>query len=59
MDEATIAQFVLSAIILVIFLGFLIWGTLSGQFKNIEEAKYKILEDETEDEDEKEEVNEE
>jgi cbb3-type cytochrome oxidase maturation protein len=58
MDEATIAQLVLSAIILVIFLGFLIWGIRSGQFKNIEEAKYKILEDETEDEDEKEEVNE-
>jgi cbb3-type cytochrome oxidase maturation protein len=58
MDEATIAQLVFSAIILVIFLGFLIWGIRSGQFKNIEEAKYKILEDETEDEDEKEEVNE-
>ncbi len=31
----------------VIFSGivFLIWGWRSGQFKNIEEAKYKMLED--------------
>ena len=26
-------------------LGFLIWGLLTGQFKDVEEAKYKMLED--------------
>ena len=24
---------------------FLVWGILSGQFKNVEEAKYRMLED--------------
>ena len=24
---------------------FLVWGIISGQFKNVEEAKYKMLED--------------
>jgi len=26
-------------------IGFLIWGISTGQFKNVEEAKYKMLED--------------
>jgi cbb3-type cytochrome oxidase maturation protein len=40
MNEATIALLVMSLLILVIFLAFLIWGVRSGQFKNVEEAKY-------------------
>lgn len=34
-----------SLTILSIFTGFIIWGIKSGQFKNMEEAKYKIFED--------------
>ena len=43
MNEATIALTVMSGLILIIFLGFLIWGIKSGQFKNIEESKYRML----------------
>ena len=43
MDEATIALTVMTGLLLVSFLGFLIWGIRSGQFKNIEEAKYRIF----------------
>ena len=39
MNEATIALTVMTFLIFVIFLGFLIWGIKSGQFKNVEEAK--------------------
>jgi cbb3-type cytochrome oxidase maturation protein len=45
MDEATIALTVMTFLIFVIFLGFLVWGFRSGQFKNIEEPKYRMLED--------------
>jgi cbb3-type cytochrome oxidase maturation protein len=31
--------------LLLIFLGLFIWGLKNGQFKNIEEAKYTMLED--------------
>jgi cbb3-type cytochrome oxidase maturation protein len=44
MDEATIAQTVMSLLLLIIFLGFLIWGIRTGQFRNIEEPKYRMLE---------------
>lgn len=44
MDDATIALVVMSISLLAIFLGFLIWGIRSGQFKNSEEAKYQIFE---------------
>jgi len=44
MDEATIAQTVLSLVLFLIFLGFLVWGIRTGQFRNIEEPKYRILE---------------
>jgi hypothetical protein len=40
MNEATIALTVMSFLILLIFAAFLIWGARSGQFKNVEEAKY-------------------
>ena len=45
MDEATLAQTIMSALMLAIFLGFFIWGWRSGQFKNIEEAKFNMMED--------------
>ncbi len=43
MDEATIALTVMTGLLLVSFLGFLIWGIRSGQFKNTEDAKYLIF----------------
>jgi cbb3-type cytochrome oxidase maturation protein len=43
MDEATIALTVMSLLIMLVFLGFLIWGMKSGQFRNTEEAKYQIF----------------
>jgi nitrogen fixation-related uncharacterized protein len=43
MDEATIALIIMSGLIFLIFLGFLIWGIASGQFKGIEEAKYQLF----------------
>ena len=43
MDEATIALTTMTGLLLVSFAGFLIWGILSGQFKNVEDAKYQIF----------------
>ena len=43
MDEGTIALTAMSGSLLLIFLGLFIWGIKSGQFKNVEEPKYKIL----------------
>jgi nitrogen fixation-related uncharacterized protein len=43
MNEATIALIIMSALIFLIFLGFLIWGIASGQFKGVEEAKYQVF----------------
>jgi cbb3-type cytochrome oxidase maturation protein len=45
MNEATIAQTVMTLLILVIFLGLLIWGIKSRQFHNIEDAKYRMFHD--------------
>jgi cbb3-type cytochrome oxidase maturation protein len=45
-SEATIALTIMTGLILLIFLGFLIWGLKSGQFRHIEDAKYRMLEDE-------------
>jgi cbb3-type cytochrome oxidase maturation protein len=45
MDEATIALTLMSFLVLLIFLGFLVWGIKSGQFKSIEDAKYRIFQD--------------
>ncbi len=45
MDEATLALTVMTGLILVTFIGFLVWGIRSGQFKNIEDAKYQIFRD--------------
>jgi nitrogen fixation-related uncharacterized protein len=43
MDEATIALTMMTGLLLAIFLGLLVWGARSGQFKNVEEAKYQIF----------------
>jgi nitrogen fixation-related uncharacterized protein len=40
-----------SAIILLIYPAMLLWGWLKGQFEDIEEAKYRIIEREEEDAD--------
>jgi cbb3-type cytochrome oxidase maturation protein len=52
MNEATIALTICTGLIFLIFLGFLIWGIKSGQFKHVEEAKYRMLEDNLKSEDE-------
>jgi cbb3-type cytochrome oxidase maturation protein len=46
MDEGTIALTVMSGSLLLIFLGLFIWGIKNGQFKNVEEPKYRMLENE-------------
>jgi nitrogen fixation-related uncharacterized protein len=43
MDEATIALTVMTGAVGIVFLGFLIWGIKSGQFHNVEEAKYQVF----------------
>ena len=45
MDEATIALMVMTLLILVIFIGLLVWGIRSRQFHNIEDAKYHMFHD--------------
>lgn len=46
MTAAGWAQTLLSLSLVVIFLGFLIWGIRSGQFRDVEEPKYRILDEE-------------
>ena len=43
MNEATLALTIMSGLMMLIFLGFLIWGIKTGQFKNIEEPKYRMM----------------
>ena len=43
MSEATVALTVMTAAILLILLGFLVWAIRSGQFRDIEEAKHRML----------------
>jgi cbb3-type cytochrome oxidase maturation protein len=43
MNEATVALSAMTGVLLLSLLGFLIWGIKSGQFTNIEEAKYRIF----------------
>ncbi len=49
MDEGTIALTVMTGLLLISFIGFLVWGIRSGQFKNVEEAKYRMLGDKNDD----------
>jgi nitrogen fixation-related uncharacterized protein len=43
MDAATIGLTVVTGAVGLIFLGFLIWGIKTGQFHNVEEAKYQVF----------------
>jgi nitrogen fixation-related uncharacterized protein len=43
MDQATIALTAVTGVVGLVFLGFLIWGIRSGQFHNVEEAKYQVF----------------
>lgn len=43
--SASWAQLLLTLSLVIIFLGFLIWGIRTGQFRNIEEPKYRIFDD--------------
>ena len=43
MNEATIALTVMTGLLGLSFLGFLVWGIRSGQFHNIEDAKYQLF----------------
>ena len=52
MSEATIGLTVMTGVLLLSFGGFLIWGFRSGQFKDIEEAKYQLFKKEPTDADE-------
>jgi|WetSurMetagenome_2_1015567.scaffolds.fasta_scaffold670006_2 cbb3-type cytochrome oxidase maturation protein len=46
MNEATVALTVMTLLILVIFVGFLVWSIRSKQFHDVEDPKYRMLEDE-------------
>ena len=43
MDEATIGLTIVTGVVGLVFLGFLVWGIRSGQFHNVEEAKYQVF----------------
>ncbi|APV44423.1 Cytochrome oxidase maturation protein cbb3-type [Dehalogenimonas formicexedens] len=43
MNEAQIAQAIVTVSLLLIFGGLFIWGWKTGQFKNIEQTKYVIF----------------
>ena len=43
MNEATVALTIMTLLVFAIFLGYLIWGIKSGQFKNVEDAKYQLF----------------
>ena len=45
MNEAAIGLTITSLGVLMVFIGFLIWGIRTGQFTDVEEAKYQMLED--------------
>jgi cbb3-type cytochrome oxidase maturation protein len=43
MEEYQLAISITTFLIFLIFLGFLIWGIKSGQFKDVEAPKYRML----------------
>ncbi|MBK5226542.1 MAG: cbb3-type cytochrome oxidase assembly protein [Thermoleophilia bacterium] len=51
LSAAGIAQLILTVFILLVFLGFLFWGILTKQFRDIEAAKYRIFDDDDHDND--------
>jgi nitrogen fixation-related uncharacterized protein len=57
MGEATIALLAMTVLIFAIFVGFFIWGIKTGQFKNVEDPKYKMMADEKQVKDEEKEAH--
>lgn len=43
MNEGTIALTAMTLLLLLIFAGLLVWGLRTGQFRNVEEAKYQVF----------------
>jgi len=46
MNQATIAQTIMTLLVLAIFLGLLIWGIKTHQFHDVEGPKYRMMDDE-------------
>lgn len=44
MDEPTIALTITSLAVFAVFAGLFIWGWVTGQFRDVEEPKYRMLE---------------
>jgi nitrogen fixation-related uncharacterized protein len=53
MNEGMIALMITSLGIFAVFIGLFIWGLVSGQFRNVEEPKYRMLEMDTVEDDKK------
>lgn len=45
MNDSGVALFLSAFFMLLIFVGFLIWGIRSGQFRDVESSKYRVLEE--------------
>jgi nitrogen fixation-related uncharacterized protein len=45
MDEPTLALTAVTGTLGLVLLGLLVWGLRSGQFRNVEEAKYQVFAD--------------
>lgn len=43
MDEPTLALTITSLSVFAVFVGLFLWGLITGQFKKIEEPKYRML----------------
>lgn len=48
MEEGAIALIITSAGIFAVFIGLFVWGIFKKQFHDVEEAKYRMLESEDE-----------
>lgn len=55
MDEGTLALTITSLGIFAVFAGLFVWGLIKGQFRHVEEPKYRIFEAEDVEDDCKEE----
>ncbi len=49
MDEANIAIMVMTGLLAAIILGFFIWGLVSGQFRNPQEASRRMIQNNVQD----------
>jgi nitrogen fixation-related uncharacterized protein len=43
MDEGTIALLITSLGVFAVFAGLFVWGLVTGQFRDVEEPKYRML----------------